>query len=75
MVSSTEFVASKGQPAINGDLQDVAHGIHQEFDQQLDPPPAVDKAVRSVLRGESRLARRLRLPIGTSLLGVYRRPL
>jgi len=45
------------------------------LDQQLDPPPAVDKAVRSVLRGESRLARRLRLPIGTSLLGVYRRPL
>jgi hypothetical protein len=47
MVSSTEFDASKGQPEINGDLQDVAHGIHQEFDQQLDPQ-AVDECLARV---------------------------
>lgn len=44
------------------------------LDQQLDPSPGVDRAVRGVLRGEARLARRIRLPIGTSILGVYRRP-
>ena len=47
MVSSTESDASKGLPAINGDLQDVAHGIHQEFDQQLDPQ-AVDECLTRV---------------------------
>ena len=45
------------------------------LDKQLDPPPVVDRTLRAVLRTETRVARRLRLPFGTSLLGVYRRPL
>jgi hypothetical protein len=47
MVSSTAFDASPGRPRINGDLQDVAHGIHQEFDQKLDPR-AVDECLERV---------------------------
>lgn len=37
MARSTPFDARQGRPKLNGDLQDVAHGIHQEFDEHLDP--------------------------------------
>jgi len=37
MASSTAFEAPHGRPGISGDLQDVAQGVHQEFDDQLDP--------------------------------------
>jgi hypothetical protein len=47
MASSTAFDASQDQPRINGDLQDVAHGVHQEFDGQLDPR-AVDECLARV---------------------------
>jgi hypothetical protein len=47
MVSSTAFDAREGQPPINGDLQDVAQGVHQQFDGQLDPQ-AVDECLARV---------------------------
>jgi hypothetical protein len=34
-------------PKINGDLNDVAHGVHQEFDEQLDPK-TVDECLNRV---------------------------
>ena len=37
MVSSKPFGARTGQPRIQGDLEDVAQGVHQEFDEKLDP--------------------------------------
>jgi hypothetical protein len=47
MVSSTAFDATPGRPAISGDLQDVAHGVHQEYDERLDPQ-AVDECLTRV---------------------------
>lgn len=47
MVSSTAFDASPVRPRINGDLQDVAAGVHQEFDERLDPQ-AVDECLDRV---------------------------
>jgi hypothetical protein len=47
MVSSKPLGARTGQPRIQGDLQDVAHGVHQEFDEQLDPR-AVDECLARV---------------------------
>jgi hypothetical protein len=47
MVSSTPFGARADQPGIQGDLQDVAHGVHQQFDEQLDPR-AVDECLARV---------------------------
>jgi len=47
MVSSTAFETSPGRPEINGDLRDVAHGVHQEFDDKLDPR-AVDECLARV---------------------------
>jgi len=37
MASSTASDARPGQPKINADLRDVAHQIHQEFADRLDP--------------------------------------
>jgi hypothetical protein len=36
--------ARREDPKINGDLHDVARGIHQEFDELLDPQ-AVDECL------------------------------
>lgn len=47
MVSSEAFDARQGRPKVNGDLQDVAQGVHQEFDEQLDPQ-AVDECLARV---------------------------
>ena len=47
MASSTPFDARQSRPKLNGDLQDVAHGVHQEFDQHLDPR-AVDECLDRV---------------------------
>lgn len=47
MVSSKPLGAHTGQPRIQGDLQDVAHGVHQEFDEKLDPR-AVDECLARV---------------------------
>jgi SAM-dependent methyltransferase len=47
----------------------------ESLDRQLDPSPRVDRAVRRVLALEARVAQDMRLPWGTSLLGVYRRAL
>lgn len=47
MVSSKAFGARTVQPRIQGDLQDVAHGVHQEFDEKLDPQ-AVDECLDRV---------------------------
>jgi hypothetical protein len=37
MSSSTAFDPSSGRSEINPDLQDVAHRIHEEFADRLDP--------------------------------------
>jgi len=50
MVSSTAFGARTGQPRLQGDLEDVAHGVHQEFDEKLDPR-AVDECLARVAAG------------------------
>jgi len=47
MASSTTFDATHGRPKINGDLHDVAHEVHQEFDKKLDPQ-AVDECLARV---------------------------
>jgi hypothetical protein len=47
MVSSTAFDDGRGRPTVNGDLQDVAQGVHEEFDEQLDPR-AVDECLARV---------------------------
>ncbi len=47
MVSSKAFGARTGPPEIQGDLQDVAHGVHQRFDEELDPE-AVDECLARV---------------------------
>ena len=47
MASSTVFDARQDQPQINPDLKDLAHRVHEEFDQQLDPL-AVDKCLNRV---------------------------
>jgi hypothetical protein len=44
MASSTPFDVRQGRPKLNGDLQDVVHGVHQEFDEHLDPR-AVDECL------------------------------
>ena len=36
MASSTTFNPRQNPPKINGDLQDVARRVHQEFGEQLD---------------------------------------
>jgi hypothetical protein len=36
MASSTTFDPRQGPPKLNGDLQDVARKVHDEFDEQLD---------------------------------------
>ena len=53
-----------------GRRRDTQHAL-DALAGQLDPAPAVDVTVRRVLRAESSLSRRLRLPFGTSILGVY----
>lgn len=45
------------------------------LEAQLDPAPRVDRAIRAVLRGEAWLGERVQLPVGTSILGIYRRPI
>jgi len=45
-----EFTASdtrQDQPKINPDLQDIAHRVHEEFDEKLDPL-AVDECLSRV---------------------------
>jgi hypothetical protein len=37
----------QGRPTINPDLHDVAHQVHEEFDEQLDPL-AVDECLSRV---------------------------
>jgi hypothetical protein len=37
MASSTVSDAHPGRPEIRADLQDVAHQVHEEFANQLDP--------------------------------------
>jgi hypothetical protein len=44
MASSPAFDARHGRPKLNGDLLDVAHGVHQEFDEHLSPR-AVDECL------------------------------
>ena len=47
MASSTIFDDRKASPRISPDLQDVVHGVHQEFDGSLDPL-AVDECLNRV---------------------------
>jgi hypothetical protein len=44
MASSSAFDTRQGRPTLTGDLQDVARGVHQEFDEHLDPR-AVDECL------------------------------
>jgi RNase H-fold protein (predicted Holliday junction resolvase) len=37
MAVSTPINTREGRPEINADLQDIAHRIHEEFDERLDP--------------------------------------
>ena len=41
---------------------------------QLAPGPLVDRSIRKLLQLENTIATRTRLPVGTSILGLYRRP-
>ncbi len=41
---------------------------------QLTPGPIVDRSIRRLLHLESTIAARTRLPLGTTILGLYRRP-
>ena len=47
MASSTMLDVPHGRPEINADLLDVAHEVHQEFDEKLDPQ-AVDECLARV---------------------------
>ena len=47
MASSVLFDARKGDSRINPDLHAVADGVHQEFDESLDPQ-AVDECLNRV---------------------------
>ena len=47
MASSTMSDARQEPHKINGDLRDVVHGVHQEFDELLDPR-AVDECLERV---------------------------
>jgi hypothetical protein len=47
MASSTAPDARPGQPEIRADLQDVAHQVHEEFANRLDPA-AVDECLDRV---------------------------
>ena len=47
MASSTMSDARQGQPQINPDLEDLAHQVHEEFDDHLDPL-AVDECLNRV---------------------------
>ena len=48
-------------------------GALAALESQLDPSPLMDRVVRAVLSGETRIAERVSLPFGTSIIGVYRR--
>ena len=37
MTSSTTFGPHQDPPRISGELQDVARGVHEKFDELLDP--------------------------------------
>ena len=47
MASSTASDAHPGRPEIRTDLQDVAHQVHEEFANQLDPAQ-VDECLNRV---------------------------
>jgi hypothetical protein len=47
MARSTPIDAREGQSEINADLQDIAHRIHEEFDDRLDPR-VVDESLVTV---------------------------
>jgi hypothetical protein len=47
MASSTTFDPRQDPPKIGGDLQDVARGVHEEFDELLDPA-TVDASLERV---------------------------
>ena len=47
MASTTTLEVPQSRPRINGDLHDVAHEVHQEFDEKLDPQ-AVDECLTRV---------------------------
>lgn len=47
MARSTMADPRQDPPNINSDLKDVAHGVHQEFDELLDPD-AVDECLDRV---------------------------
>lgn len=47
MAGSTAFDARQGPPTFPADLQHIAHQVHQEFDDRLDPP-AIDECLATV---------------------------
>ena len=47
MTSSTTFDPRQDSPRISGDLQDVARGVHERFDEVLDPA-TVDASLERV---------------------------
>jgi hypothetical protein len=47
MTSSTTFDPRQDPPKISGDLQDVARGVHEQFDEVLDPA-TVDASLERV---------------------------
>jgi hypothetical protein len=47
MANFSPVETSAVQPEIDPDLHDVAHGVHEEFDQHLDPS-AVDECLQKV---------------------------
>ena len=47
MTSSTTFDPRQDSPRISGDLQDVARGVHEKFDEVLDPA-TVDASLERV---------------------------
>jgi hypothetical protein len=47
MASSTTFDPRHDAPKINGDLQDVAREVHEDYDELLDPT-TVDESLERV---------------------------
>ena len=47
MASSTTFDTRQDPPKISGDLQDVARGVHEKYDELLDPA-TVDASLERV---------------------------
>ena len=68
--------AGRGAPRRSLPTRPPARRVEQVIaadESQLAPSPTVDRVMRGVLNLERTAARKVRLPVGLSLMGVYRR--